>query len=99
MCVCVFVFRAPAAEHQAAGCCFQSLCTCKHLLVCAVLSSLPVCLCILHVCESMSLLPQEALQHTLNEVPWKGWREGGECVCLCCLRMCVFPLFFSPVAF
>lgn len=56
-----------------------------------------VCVCVF-VSESVSLLPQEALQHTLNEVPWKGWREGGEHVFVLFARVCS-PCFSPPSPF
>lgn len=63
-----------------------------------------VCLCVLHVHESLSLLPQDALLHALNEVPWKAWTgRRRACVCVCVFvlysRMCVcvcVPLVFLP---
>lgn len=77
--------------------CVQScwtLCTCKHLLVCVVWNS---CLCVCAYCMSPCSFSHRRPFNVLNEVPWKGWREGwwSECtwaVCACLCSPCFSPL-------
>lgn len=64
---CACVFKLPAATRQVMATSTE-LCVDANICQCV---QCQVCVCVF-VSESVSLLPQEALQHTLNEVPWKG---------------------------